>query len=81
MILRACSSTSGPPPVSSTPSGTGTAVGRGESREGDARVSTFGKTARLYLPAASKRPMQLRFRAKPYATGALIVYVNGKTVG
>ena len=54
---------------------------QGESREGDARVTTFGKTARLYLPAASKQPMQLRFRAKPYATGALIVYVNGKTVG
>ena len=54
---------------------------QGESREGDARVSTFGKTARLYLPAASKQPMQLRLRAKPYATGALIVYVNGKTVG
>ena len=54
---------------------------QGESREGDASVSTFGKTARLYLPAASKQPMQLRFRAKPYATGALIVYVNGKTVG
>ena len=41
---------------------------QGESREGDARVSTFAKTARLYLPAASKQPMQLRFRAKPYAT-------------
>jgi arylsulfatase A-like enzyme len=54
---------------------------QGESREGDASVSTFGKTARLYLPAASKQPMRLRFRAKPYATGALIVYVNGKTVG
>ncbi|UCF48334.1 MAG: sulfatase [Myxococcales bacterium] len=54
---------------------------QGESREGDARVSTFGKTARLYLPAAAKQPMQLRFRAKPYATGALIVYVNGKTAG
>jgi arylsulfatase A-like enzyme len=54
---------------------------QGESREGEARVSTFGKTARLYLPAPSKQPMQLRFRAKPYATGALIVYVNGKTVG
>ena len=54
---------------------------QGESREGDARVSTFAKTARLYLPAASKQPMQLRFRAKPYATGALIVYVNGKTAG
>ena len=54
---------------------------QGESREGDASVSTFGKTARLYLPLASKQPMQLRFRAKPYATGALIVYVNGKTVG
>jgi arylsulfatase A-like enzyme len=54
---------------------------QGESREGEARVSTFGKTARLYLPAASKEPMQLRFRAKPYANGALIVYVNGKTAG
>jgi len=53
----------------------------GEGREGDASVSTFGKTARLYLPAASKQPMQLRFRAKAYATGALIVYVNGKTAG
>ena len=53
----------------------------GESREGGARVSTFGKTARLYLPAARKEAMQLRFRAKPYATGALIVYVNGKTAG
>ena len=54
---------------------------QGESREGDVRVSTFAKTARLYLPAASKQPMQLRLRAKPYATGALIVYVNGKTAG
>ena len=54
---------------------------QGESREGDARVSTFGKTARLYLPAASKQSMQIRMRAKPYATGALIVYVNGKTAG
>ncbi len=53
----------------------------GESREGGASVSTFGKTARLYLPAESKQPMQLRFRAKAYATGAIIVYVNGKTAG
>ncbi|MDH3652988.1 MAG: sulfatase [Myxococcales bacterium] len=53
----------------------------GESREGDARVSTFGKTARLYLPAARKEAMQLRFRAKPYASGALIAYANGKTAG
>jgi arylsulfatase A-like enzyme len=53
----------------------------GESREGETRVSTFGKTARLYLPAAKKQAMQLRFRAKPYASGALIVYVNGKTAG
>ncbi|MBT8454204.1 MAG: sulfatase [Deltaproteobacteria bacterium] len=53
----------------------------GESREGEARVSTFGKTARLYLPAAKKKAMQLRLRAKPYASGALIVYVNGKTAG
>lgn len=52
-----------------------------QSREAGTSVSTFGKTARLYLPSASKRPMQLRFRAKPYATGALIVYVNGKTAG
>jgi hypothetical protein len=54
---------------------------QGESREGGASVSTFGKTARLYLPAASKQPMQIRMRAKPYTTGALIVYVNGKTAG
>jgi choline-sulfatase len=54
---------------------------QGETREGDALVSTFGKTSRLYLPAASEKPMRLRFRAKPYATGALIVYVNGKTAG
>jgi arylsulfatase A-like enzyme len=53
----------------------------GESREGGATVSTFGKTARLYLPVESKKPMRLRFRAKPYATGAVIAYVNGKTVG
>ena len=53
----------------------------GESREGNATVSTFGKTARLYLPAEKKQPMKLRFRAKPYATGAIIVYVNGKTAG
>lgn len=53
----------------------------GESREGDVSVSTFGKTARLHLPVEARRPMQLRFRAKPYATGALIAYVNGKTVG
>ncbi|MGB8328521.1 MAG: sulfatase [Polyangiales bacterium] len=53
----------------------------GEAREGGASVSTFGKTARLYLPAPSKQPMELRFRAKPYASGALIVYLNGKTVG
>ena len=53
----------------------------GESREGGATVSTFGKSARLYLPVEARQPMQLRFRAKPYATGALIAYVNGKTVG
>jgi choline-sulfatase len=53
----------------------------GESREGGATVSTFGKTARLYLPMENRQPMQLRFRAKPYATGAIIAYVNGKTVG
>ncbi|MFW2389278.1 MAG: sulfatase [Polyangiales bacterium] len=54
---------------------------QGESREGDVRVSTFGKTSRLYLPAEKKQAMRLRFRAKPYATGALILYVNGKTAG
>ena len=53
----------------------------GESREGSATVSTFGKTARLYLPIEAPGPMQLRFRAKPYATGAIVLYVNGKTVG
>ena len=52
-----------------------------ETRDGGATVSTFGKTARIYLPAPAKQPMQLRLRAKPYATGALIVYVNGKTAG
>ena len=52
---------------------------QGESREGGATVSTFGKTARLYLPVESRQPMQLRLRAKPYATGALVLYVNGKT--
>ncbi len=52
-----------------------------ESQEQGVRVSTFGKTARLYLPADAKRPMRLRLRAKPYATGALIAYVNGKTAG
>lgn len=53
----------------------------GESREQGTSVSTFGKTARLYLPAEAKRPMQIRLRAKPYATGALVVYANGKTAG
>jgi choline-sulfatase len=53
----------------------------GESREGGVTVSTFGKTARLYLPVEARGPMQLRFRAKPYAAGALIAYVNGKTAG
>jgi len=53
----------------------------GESREGGVTVSTFGKTARLYLPVEARQPMQLRFRAKPYATGAIIAYVNGKTSG
>ncbi len=53
----------------------------GESREAGVTVSTFGKTARLYLPVETLGPMQLRFRAKAYATGALIAYVNGKTAG
>jgi arylsulfatase A-like enzyme len=53
----------------------------GEGQEGGVSVSTFGKTARLYLPVEARRPMQLRLRAKPYAAGALIAYVNGKTVG
>jgi arylsulfatase A-like enzyme len=52
-----------------------------ESREGGATVSTFAKSARLYLPAATVQPMRLRIRAKVYATGALIVYVNGETAG
>ena len=54
---------------------------QGESREGSTQISTFGKTARLYVPAAAKQPMQLRLRAKPYATGSLIAYVNGQTAG
>ena len=52
-----------------------------DSREGKAQVSTFAKTARLYLPAESNQAMRLTLRAKPYATGALIAYVNGKTAG
>ena len=44
----------------------------GESREGGATVSTFGRTARLYLPVESRAPMRLRFRAKPYANTAVI---------
>jgi arylsulfatase A-like enzyme len=52
-----------------------------ESREGGATVSTFGKSARLYLPAAVQQPMQLRIRAKAYANGALIAYFNGETAG
>ncbi len=52
-----------------------------DSREGKAQVSTFGKTARLYLPADSKQAMRLTLRARPYATGAVIAYVNGKTAG
>ncbi|HET6415873.1 MAG TPA: hypothetical protein VFG22_06230, partial [Polyangiales bacterium] len=52
-----------------------------ESREGGATVSTFAKSARLYLPAATVQPMRLRIRARVYATGALIVYVNGETAG
>ena len=53
----------------------------GESREGGTTVSTFGKTARLYLPLEADAPMQLRLRAKAYANTALIAYVNGKTAG
>jgi len=53
----------------------------GEGRDGGATVSTFGKTARLYLPVEAPHAMQLRFRAKAYATGAVIAYVNGKTAG
>ncbi len=53
----------------------------GESREAGVTVSTFGKTARLYLPVDEQVPMQLRVRVKPYANGTLIAYVNGRTVG
>ena len=53
---------------------------QGELKEADVRVSTFGKTARLYLPIEDTRPMQLRIRTKAYAPGPLITYLNGKTL-
>lgn len=53
----------------------------GESREDGVTVSTFGKTARVYLPVESRARTRLRFRAKAYAKSAIIAYVNGKTVG
>ncbi len=53
---------------------------QGDLRENGASVSTMGKRARIYLPVDEVRPMQLRIRAKAYASGPLIVYVNGKTM-
>lgn len=53
---------------------------QGELQEGSNSVSTFGKTARLYVPIDDTRPMQLRIRAKAYASGPLITYLNGKTL-
>ncbi len=53
---------------------------QGELEEGGSPVSTFGKTARLYLPMENTKPMQLRIRAKAYASGPLITYLNGKTL-
>ncbi|MDH3199364.1 MAG: sulfatase [Myxococcales bacterium] len=53
---------------------------RGDLEEGGQTVSTFGKTARLYLPMEGAQPVQLRIRAKAYVSGPLITYLNGKTL-
>ena len=53
---------------------------QGEIQEGGKSVSTFRKTARLYLPIDDTQPMQLRIRAKAYVSGPLITYLNGKTL-
>ncbi len=53
---------------------------QGELKDGGTSVSTFGKTARLYIPIEEAQPMQLRIRAKAYAPGPLITYLNGKTL-
>ncbi|MEM8607764.1 MAG: sulfatase [Myxococcota bacterium] len=53
---------------------------QGELVETGVPVSTFGKTARLYVPIEDKKPRQLRIRAKAYAPGPLITYLNGETL-
>ncbi|MGB5810305.1 MAG: sulfatase [Polyangiales bacterium] len=53
---------------------------QGELQVDGDRVSTFGKSARLYLPMTRGPAMQLRIRAKAYAAGPLITYLNGKTL-
>jgi arylsulfatase A-like enzyme len=53
---------------------------QGDTKEGGKTVSTFRKTARLYLPVDDAQPMQLRIRAKAYAPGPLITYLNGTTL-
>lgn len=53
---------------------------QGELVEAGVPVSTFGKTARLYVPIEGQVPRQLRIRGKAYAAGPLIPYLNGKTL-
>ena len=53
---------------------------QGELNQDGTTVSTFGKTARLYVPIQKPKEMQLRIRAKAYASGPLITYLNGKTL-
>ena len=53
---------------------------QGDFQQAGNSVSSFRKTARLYLPIDDARPMQLRIRAKAYASGPLITYLNGKTL-
>ncbi len=48
--------------------------------ESGTRVSSFGKKARVIFPIASSVPMQIRIRAKAYASGPLISYLNGQTL-
>lgn len=52
----------------------------GELVEEGVPVSTFGKTARLFVPIEGSQPRQLRIRGKAYAAGPLITYLNGKTL-
>jgi arylsulfatase A-like enzyme len=49
-----------------------------DRREGESSVSTFSSKGRVYLPFASAEQSQLRIRFKAYASGPLIVRLNGK---